>query len=193
VKVVVKDVNGFVIPGIDPVDICMLFNGGTAAQGYFGPGADSVIANSAFNPSPLCPDVRCVQADAPTDANGVTYITFTGAGGTRNPVRKWGHYDTAIPVFVMGFQIAGRLTSGSVSGTYVLRIKNFDWTGGLGTALNLGEAVTGADFNGVASGIGVDNAISYWKDFDSSGHVNSVDYNMIVAHLAHDCQHPFSP
>src|SRR5512143_347700 len=49
VKVVVKDVNGNAIRGIAAADICLLFNGGTPAQGFSGVGADSVIANSTWN------------------------------------------------------------------------------------------------------------------------------------------------
>ena len=51
VKVVVKDVNGNPIRGIAAADICLLFNGGTPAQGFSGVGADSVIANSTWSPS----------------------------------------------------------------------------------------------------------------------------------------------
>jgi hypothetical protein len=205
VKVVVKDVNGNGISGIAAADICVMFNGGTPLQSFSGVGADSIIANTAFNDgstpgiNPICPDVRCVQADDQTDVNGVTYITFTGATagspgvGTRNANRKWGHYDTAIPVFVLGFQLSGRLTSGSANGTYTLRIKNFDWSGGLGTTKNLGEAVTAGDFNGVAAGIGVNNVISYWKDFDYSGGVTATDFNLIAVHTGHDCDTPNNP
>jgi hypothetical protein len=199
VKVVVKDVNGNGIPNVAAADICLMFNGGTPAQSFTGVGADSIIANSAFNTSPLCPDVRCVQADDQTDANGVTYITFTGATpgspgvGTRNAQRKWGHYDTAIPVYVLGFQLSGRLTSGSANGTYTLRIKNFDWTGGLGTTPNQGEQVSATDFNGIANGLNINNAISYWKDFDSSGTVNATDLNQIAAHTSHSCTSPNNP
>ena len=154
VKVVVRDVNGNGIPGVAAADVCVLMNGGTTAQGFSGVGADSVISNSQWNQTPLCPDVRCVFADVPTDASGTTYITFTGSDGVtpgvgvRNPNRKWGHYDTELPVYALGFKLSGRLTTGSANGTYVLRIKSFDWTGGLGALLNQGEAVTVTDFNG---------------------------------------------
>ena len=157
VKVVVRDSNSNGIPGIAAADICLLFNGGPAAQGFSGVGSDSIVANGQFNQSPLCPDVRCVQADAETDATGTTYITFTGSTpgqpgvGTRNPLRKWGHYDTKIPVFVLGFEIQGRLTTASANGTYTLQIKSYDHTGGLGTALNQGESVSSADFNAIAT------------------------------------------
>src|SRR6266850_1232965 len=132
IKVVVRDVNGTGIVGVAAADICMLFNGGTPSQGFSGVGADSIIANRQFNPGggglPTCPDVRCVQADGPTDANGTTYITFTGGSpltpgvGVRDPFRKWGHYDSnEIPVFVLGFKLLGRLTTADVNGSYVLR------------------------------------------------------------------------
>lgn len=199
IKVVVRDINNNAIPNVPAADICVLFNGGTPAQGFSGVGADSVIANSQWNPAPLCPDVRCVAADAPTDATGTTYITFTGSDvatpgvGVRNGNRKWGHYDTTLPVYVLGFQLQGRLTTGSANGTYTLRVKNFDLTGGLTAAFNQGEVVSLADFNGIALGQGVNNAVSYWRDFDSSGAVALADLNIILAHLNHDCDSPNNP
>ena len=202
IKVVVHDAADNGIDRIAAADIWLLFNGGTPAQGFSGVGADSVVSNSQFNQTPLCPDVRFVQADAPTDMTGTTFITFTGSTlgspgvGTRDPSRKWGHYDTEIPLYVLGFKISGRLTTESANGTYALRIKNFDWTGGLGTTLSQGETVTAADFNGVAVGMGVDNAISYWKDFDYTGGPGAVgitDFNAISAHVGHDCDSPNNP
>jgi hypothetical protein len=199
VKVVVRDVNGNGIPGVAAADICLLFNGGTPLQSFSGVGADSVIANAQFNQTPLCPDVRCVQADDQTDATGTAYITFTGATagspgiGTRNAFRKWGHYDTEIPVFVLGFKLSGRLTTASLNGSYRLQIKNYDTTGGLGTALNLGEAVTSADFAAIANNIGVVNALTFWRDFDSSGGVTSSDFSQISQHVTHDCDTPNNP
>jgi hypothetical protein len=203
IKIVVQDGSGHGISGLAAADIVVLFNGGTPAQGFSGPGADSVISDSQFNPSPLCPDVRTVNADVPTDAQGTTYITFTGADPwvpgvglaypSNNRNRKWGHYDSDLPVYVVGFRLSGRMTSGSANGTYTLRIKNLDWTGGLGTTPNQGEAVTVADFNGIANGIGIDNAMSYWKDFDSLNGVTATDLNIITSHLNHDCNTPGSP
>ena len=199
VKVTVRDVNNNPIPNIAAADICVLFNGGTAAQGFSGTGADSVIANSTWNTAPLCPDLRCVAADAPTDVNGTTYITFGGADVNtpgvylRNGNRKWGHYDSSLPVYVLGFQLSGRLTSASANGTYTLRIKNFDWTGGLTAAANAGELINVADANGIANGFNINNAVSYWKDFDSSGIVNVTDGNSIVGHILHDCDTPNNP
>ena len=194
IKVVVRDVNGNGIPGISPADICILFNGGTPAQNFTGVGADSVIANSQFNPVPRCPDVRCVPADAPTDANGVAYITFTGPGGLRDPDRKWGHYDTELPVFVFGFKMLGRLTSTSANGTYTLRIKNFDLIAGTGTLpLNSGERVTIQDANVVSANINASSPLSYWADFDSNGEVDVADLNMLSYHFTHACDTPDNP
>ena len=202
IKVVVRDVNGTGIQGIAAADICLLFNGGTPAQLFTGVGADSVIANARYNQTPLCPDLRCVQADDQTDVNGTTFITFTGstAGspgiGTRNPLRKWGHYDTEIPVYVLGFKISGRLTTAAPIVPYTLRIKNFDHTGGLTTALDQGETVATADYNAIVINLGVDNAISYWRDFDSTGGVGAVgvtDYNAVTLHVGHDCDSPNNP
>ena len=193
IMVVLRDANGIGIPGISPADICILFNGGTPAQGFNGVGADSVIANSQFNQAPRCPDVRCVQADAPSDADGVAYITFTGPGGVRDPDRKWGHYDTELPVFVLGIKLSGRLTSDAANGTYTLRIKNFDSVGGLGTALNVGEAVGAPDFTAIANNIGLVNAFTYWRDLDSNGEVDVADLNMISYHVTHDCDTPNNP
>ena len=193
IKVVVKDVNGNGIPGIAAADVCILFNGGTAAQGFSGVGADSVIANSTWNQTPLCPDIRCLQADDQTDASGTTYITFTGSTpgspgvGLRNTARRWGHYDTAIPVYVLGFQLQGRLTTGSANGTYTLQLKNLDTTGGLAATLDQGEVVSATDFNAIANGIGVNNLVSFWRDFDSSGGVAAADFNLISQHVGHNC------
>ena len=199
-KVTLLDINGNGIPGVAAADICVLFNGGTAAQGFSGIGADSVISNSAYNITPLCPDLRCVTADAATDANGETSITFAGAdplvpGVTlRNPNRKWGHYDTELPVYALGFKLSGKLTSGSAIGTYALRIKNFDSTGGLlgvhPTDDNVGVWVDPGDFNVIANGIGVSSVFSYWRDFDSDGDVGVTDFNMITAHAGHNCNTP---
>jgi len=197
IKIVVRDANNVAIPNIAAADICILFNGGTPAQGFSGVGADSVIANSTWNPT--CPDVRCVAADAATDGTGTTYITFGGADVNnpgffvRNSNRKWGHYDTTLPVYVLGFQLSGRLTSGSANGTYTLRIKNYDLTGGLGAIANQGEVVSSTDFNSIANGIGVSNAVSYWRDFDSSGSVTSTDFNSVNGHLNHSCTAPNNP
>ena len=196
IKVVARNAANFPMPFLSAQDVGVLVNGGTVIQGFSGVGADSVISNSQFNP--LCPDVRWIYADAPTDMNGVTYITFAGANvsspgvGSRDVFRKWGHYDSELPVYVMGFKFHGRLTSASANDTYTLRIKNLDWTGGLGTVRD-GEAVTVTDFNGLSNTIGVDNALSYWKDFDSSGSVGVSDLNLLTNHLTHDCAMPNNP
>ena len=199
IKVVVRDLNGNPISGIAAADICALLNGGTAAQGFGGTGADSIIANSTWNTDPACPDVRCIQADAPTDINGTTYITFSGSTpgspgvATRDPNRKWGHYDSEIPVFALGVKLSGRLTTASANGTYVLRIKNVDLMEGLDPELNEGEAVTAADFTAMARAIGVNSPISYWLDLDSSGSVATIDFNLLIVHYGHDCDTPNNP
>jgi hypothetical protein len=209
IKVVVRDANGNGIANVPAADICVVLNGGTPAQGFSGIGADSVISNSQFNTAHpetppsiathACPDIRCIQADGPTNAAGITFITFTGSNptsrgiGIRDSNRKWGHYDTELPVYVMGFKISGRITTGSANGTYVLRIKSIDWTGGLGTLANQGEWVTINDFNGVSNTIGVNNSISYWKDFDYLNAVTVNDLNIITNHLNHNCSVPTYP
>lgn len=199
IKVVLRDAIGNGIAGVAAADICMLFNGGTTLQGFVGVGADSIIANSAFNPDPLCPNVTCVQADAPTDVNGVTYITFTGADplvpgvGVRDPARKWGHYDSEIPVYALGVPILGRITTASATGTYTLRIKNFDVVDGLDLDLNAGAAVTIGDLSYWYYGIGVSSPLSYWLDLDSSGSVSAADLNLAIGHFNHDCDTPNSP
>lgn len=200
VKVVVRDANGNGIPGVSAADICLLFNGGTPAQGFSGVGADSVLANNQFSVGATCPDLKCVQADDQTDASGVAYITFTGSVpgspgvGQRNTGRKWGHYDTEIPVYVLGFKIQGRLTTASANGSYILQIKNFDVAGGLTTALNQGEIVNSADVNTVTSQIGQSfNFLTWWRDFNFDNLVNSTDVTAMLAHLNHTCTSPSNP
>lgn len=199
IKVVLRNAGGLPLVGVAAADICVLFNGGTAEQGLTGVGADSIIANSTWNVDPLCPDVRCIPADAPTDLTGTTYITFTGATpgspgvGTRDPARKWGHYDSMIPVYALGFALAGRLTTASAAGSYVLQIKNFDFVDGLDAVFNAGAAVTGAELTAITREIGVVSPISYWIDFDGSGGVGSTDFNSLILHLNHDCNTPLDP
>ena len=199
IKVVLRDALNVPLSGIAAADICMLFNGGTLLQGFVGVGADSIIANSTYNPDPLCPNLTCVQADAPTDVTGTTYITFTGASsgapgvGVRDPNRKWGHYDSHIPVYAMGVPIAGKLTTASAINTYVLRIKNMDVEDGLELDLNAGEAVTMADLGAVIWSVGVSSPESYWLDLDSNGSVGATDVNLMLAHFNHDCDTPNNP
>src|SRR6266850_439800 len=78
IKIVVRDQQNNPIAGVAAADICILLNGGTVAQGFSGAGGDSTIANSSLPSTdgtpalvfPLCPNVRCIQADAPTNAAG---------------------------------------------------------------------------------------------------------------------------
>lgn len=193
IKVVLRDGGGSPLAGVAAADICIRFNGGTPIQGFAGVGADSIIANSTFNPDPLCPDVTCIEADGPTDATGTTFITFTGAGGVRDSDRKWGHYDSEIPVYALGTQIFGRLTTASMTGSYILRIKNMDVVDGLELDLNAGAAVTIGDLSSWLYSIGVSSPVSYWLDLDSTGGVTAADYNFVVSHFNHDCDTPLSP
>lgn len=199
-KVRVVDASGHGITGVAAADIGILFNGGTPAQGFSGVGADSVESNTQFSFGAVCPDVRFVFADAATDMNGETYITFTGSilgspgVGQRDPTRKWGHYDTEIPVYVLGFKLRGRLTTASANGTYVLQIKSFDVAGGLMPVLNQGEVVNSIDFNAVSSQVGQPfNFLTWWRDFNSDGLVNSTDFSAMTAHLNHTCSSPNNP
>lgn len=183
--------------------IYVLFNGGTLAQNYSGVGADSIIANGTWNQNPPCPDVTRLTADAATDASGVTYITFEGTSavpgvGQRDFNRKWGHYDSDLPVYVetasgSRIRLSGRLLPGDTAGNYKLRIKNFDLSGGLGASLNQGETVTTIDYNAMVANIGKSSIISYWLDYDQSGGVHSTDFNMLVYHLLHNCVTPNNP
>ena len=189
-KVVVLNAGGFPIAGIPAQDICILFNGGTPEQGFTGAGDDSIIANSQFNPG--CPDVRCIQADAPTDANGVTYITWMGSTpgqpgvGTRDPFRKWGAWAGDLPLYVVGFQLHGKLTSSSPLGSYTAHVKNFDHEGGRTTAPNQGELVNSLDVAPVQAG----GTYKYKCDFDNNGIINSIDLSFIKAHINHNCNFP---
>lgn len=199
-KVVVRHAAGGGISGIAAADICLLFSGGTPAQGFLGWGADSVEANNQYSVGAVCPDIRCVEADGPTDMDGVTYITFAGSVlgspgvAQRNPTRKWGHYDTKIPLYVLGFEMQGRLTTESANGSYTLQLKSFDVVGGTTAALNQGEIVDSADFNTVSSQIGQPfNFLTWWRDFNSDGVVNSIDLAQFTAHLGHNCTTPNNP
>jgi len=152
--------------------------------------------------NPGCPDLASstggLAADAPTDQNGVAYVTFTGAAqgipgiGVRDPIRKWGHYDSAIPVYVLGFALQGRLTETSPPGSFVLQIKNVDSEGGLDPALNEGERVTTEDIAPVQSEV-KHGTYNFWHDFDWDGVVSSADLNLVKAHRNHSCTKPLNP
>jgi hypothetical protein len=199
IRIVLRTANDTRIVGLAADQIYIKLNGGTAVQGFSGDGADSIIANSVNNTDPVCPDLRYIFADAASDANGVAYITFAGAdpgapGVTlRDPNRKWGHYDSVLPVYANGVLLQGRLTVAGVNGDYVLRIKNFDVKGGLANGNNQGEVVSSMDYNTVKGGINMSDDLSYWLDFDSSGDVGTTDFNMFTNHMFHDCGKPMSP
>jgi len=193
-KVVVKASDGSPIVGIPASDICVLFNGGTPAQGFSGVGDDSIIGNFQFNQLSNCPDIRCVSADAATDATGTTYITWIGATagspgvGTRDPFRKWGGYAGDIPVMVLGFKLQGKLTTGGTLGSYTAHVKSLDHVGGRTTAPNQGELVNSLDIAPVQAAIGT--PYKYNMDFDNNGIVNSIDLSFIKAHNNHKCNAP---
>jgi hypothetical protein len=204
-KVVVKASDGTPIQGIPASDICVLFNGGTPAQGFGGAGGDSIIANFTFNQLNNCPDVRCVQADAATDVNGETYISWLGHSAadppgtaSRDALRKWGGYEGDIPVMVLGFKLQGKLTSSLASplGSYTAHVKSLDMVGGTTTTPNQGSLVNSLDINPVQAAAAIACAsqtganYKYSLDFDNSGCVNSVDLNLIKAHNNHKCNSP---
>lgn len=200
IKVVLRDTNGNPVPGISAADICILFNGGTPAQGFFGVGADSIVANSTWNASAGCPDVTCIPADAPTDQDGTTYITLGGSTpgspgvATRDPSRKWGHYDSHMPVYVMGMPIQGRLTTGAANGSYVLRIRSFDVVDGVSAKADRGALVNYLDLNAAMNSL-ADNScrLGYWLDFNGVGGFNTLDVNLLLAHMGHGCNTPSNP
>jgi hypothetical protein len=193
-KVVVKASDGSAIVGIPASDICVLFNGGTAVQGFTGVGDDSVIANFQWNQTANCPDVRCVSADAPTDGTGTTYISWLGhnpadpAGqASRDPLRKWGGWAGDIPVMVLGFKLQGRLTTGSALGSYTAHVKSFDMEGGRLAIQGQGETVDLGDYNATSAAF---TAYRYRNDFDNNGVVNIADMNFILGHYLHKCNVP---
>src|SRR6267142_3678462 len=182
IKLILKDATDAAIVGLAAANIYVKFNGGTNVQGFFGNGADSVIANSVYNTDPACPLVQFLYADAATDGAGVTYITFAGASPatpgvtSRDPSRKWGHFDSELPVFANGVQLLGRLVEAGTNGDYVLRIKNFDLKGGLANGNNQGEVVSQVDYNSLKANISTPpDQLSYWQVLDGGGAVNSTD------------------
>lgn len=199
-KIVVRDAAGSPIPGVSAADIQLRFSGGTQAQGYSSEGSDSVIASGFWNPQFGCPDLYSIEGDADTDAGGLSYITLHGrpaqpGARTRDQSRKWGHYDSEVPVYVLGVKIPGHMTSGS-GVPYVLQFKNVDWSGGLGAAQNVGEGVSSVDTNPVQNSVNktvADGPIYWWMDFDGSGSVGSTDINFSFQHIGHNCATPLTP
>jgi hypothetical protein len=178
--------SGTAMVGIPAQNICVLFN-------------DSIIANSTYNPLWNCPDVRCVQADAPTDASGIAYITWLGSTpgspgvATRDPLRKWGGYAGDIPVMVLGVQLQGKLSETGIQnvlGNYTAHVKSLDCVGGRTTLLNQGELVNSLDINPVQAASVPGVPYKYNLDFTNDGIVNPVDLNFIKAHLNHRCNFP---
>jgi hypothetical protein len=97
-------------------------------------------------------------------------------------------------VYVRGIKISGRPTSGGQNGTYTLRVKSVDVTGGTANNALAHEIVDGSDFNTVTAQIGQPpNFLTYWRDFNNDGVVNSTDLSILNAHLGHDCGTPQNP
>jgi len=194
IRVVLRDAGNAPIVGLSNASIYIHFNGGTDKQGFTGDGADSIIANGVGNPNGPCPLLQYLYADGPTDATGTTYITFTGAGGVRDPNRKWGHYDSELPVVANGVQLQGRLSDAGTNGEYVLRIKNVDIKGGLQNGIDHGESVTSVDYNSFRSSLDdPPDDLTYWRDLNGDGTYSSTDFAILVNHRDHDCGHPMSP
>src|SRR6185503_16614401 len=96
----------------------------------------------------------------------------------RDASRKWGHYDTEIPVYVLGVKLQGRLTSASNNNTYTLQIKNVDVASGLTTTANQGELLNSLDSSAMQAHQGQSDpaaAINWWLDLDSDGDVDGDD------------------
>jgi hypothetical protein len=206
IKLDIKDSNGNPITDVAASDINIRFNGGTRGpspgQGFTGDDADSVIANSQYNSLASCPDVRRISGDAASDAYGVAYLTFQGASSSnpgvavRDASRKWGHYDTGIPVYVLGVKLQGRLTSASSNDSYKLEIKNVDVASGLTTTSNQGELVNSLDTSPMSAHQGQSDsaaAINWWLDLNSDGVVDGTDSAILQAHSSHKCNSPSNP
>jgi len=185
VKVVARDTNGNVMP-VAADDMAILINGHPTFSGM---GADEIVASYYFNQLTNCPDLRRIPADHDTDPNGVAYITLTGIHGMRDSMRKWGQFDSEMPIYVLGVRLAGRLTTASANGTYNLNVRNFDSVGGLSTALNEGERVNNLDVDAAAMDI-TTGIYSYRRDFDADGVNYLSDYDMVSAHANHQCDFP---
>jgi hypothetical protein len=203
--VVVRASDGTPIAGIPAADICLKFNGGTPAQGFSGAGDDSIVANSLWNPVFGCPDLTCIQADAPTDANGLTYITLRGSPAVtgytlsaipmRDSGRKWGGWAGDIPVMVLGFKLDGYLTTaeGEAHGAsnYNAHLKSFDVQGSATTTLNAGERVNDVDVYPVITALTA--PYNYMLDFQGFGSIGLEDVFDVLGHLGHRCNAPTSP
>src|SRR5262249_198637 len=112
--------------------------------------------------------------------------------GVRDPSRKWGHNDSKIPVYVLGFELQGRLTEASENGSYVLQIKNLDTVGGLLPVANQVDLANPLDINPVQAEV-AHGTYNFWHDFDWNGAVNSADLNFVKAHNNHKCTAPLNP
>jgi len=100
--------------------------------------------------------VRCVQADAPTDATGTTYITWIGPSG----VGRGGDGESGIRIgsgavttaksrcWSWDTKLRGQLATtgpGAVAGNYICIVKNFDVQGSNLAIANSAEKVEQSD------------------------------------------------
>lgn len=214
-KIVVRASDGSPIANIPAADICAMFNGGTPAQGFSGVGADAIAADPQWSGGVAggCPAVRCIQADAPTDATGTTFITWIGhqasdapGMGNRDPSRKWGGYDNDIPIMVLGYKLRGQLATtgpGAVPGNFSAFVRTFDVQGSNLAILNSAEKVTNpTDYNYVNARVNAvpgQNPALFGFDVDYNGNgtvTSSADFNLFTAHLqngGHNCINPNNP
>jgi hypothetical protein len=185
---VLKDSAGNGIAGISAADIFIWMNGRSRPQGMYWEGPDSIIANSQYNPLHGCPNLTAIYADTATDASGSTYVTLIGAGGIPDASRKWGLFDSELPVYALGVQLQGRAKSDTTNGSYVLRIRNADCASGVSTALDQGEIVNSIDVNFVhAHNPSYGGTYTYPADMDENGIINSIDESFVRAHNNHKC------
>jgi hypothetical protein len=194
IKIVLRNSSNAPLVGVAAADIYASLNGGPVSQGFNGSGDDTLMASSAWQPLAGCPNTRRIIADAATDAAGVTYITWKGSTpgqpgvATRDRNRKWGLFAGDIPVYALGIQLQGRITSASPNGTYTAHVKNVDVFDP--ETLNQGETVNAFDFNIVNANFSASHAYRYDLDFNNNGVVDINDLNLLKVHMRHTCNYP---
>jgi len=192
IKIVLKTASGTPLSGVAATDIYASLNGGPASQGFSGTGDDTLMASSVWQPLAGCPNTRHINADAATDVTGTTYITWKGSTpgqpgvATRDRNRKWGLFAGDIPIFALGVQLQGRLTTASANGTFTANVKNVDVFDPETT--NQGEIVNILDFNVINAAI--QGGYQYQYDFNGDGLLNVSDLNILKQHMNHKCNFP---
>jgi hypothetical protein len=114
---------------------------------------------------------------------------------TRDANRKWGHFESNIPVYVLGFKLDGRLTSAQATPApaYILRVKNVDVALGLNNSVGAAEIVTGVDVSTVLGSLTTNPALKYWYDVDNNGSASGADVTTVLGHLNHSCTNLLNP